>query len=146
VKASVFQTGYFLYLDRLFLCIKANSFHYLTQIIPRSSGVYTPLDFLFGVQWLRLVPCNEPLRVESRGKLPLCLTKYHDIKGDWSGGIAPIIFSLDPVWRWVVSFTPRPRYPREKRPCYPLDRRLGGPQITKGKKSPSLPLVGIETL
>jgi hypothetical protein len=25
--------------------------------------------------------------------------------------------------RWVVSFTPRPRYPR-----YPLDRRLGGPR------------------
>jgi hypothetical protein len=30
-------------------------------------------------------------------------------------------------WRRVVSFTHRPLYPQGKRPCYPLDRRLGGP-------------------
>jgi hypothetical protein len=29
----------------------------------------------------------------------------------------------------VVSFTPRPLYPQGKSPWYPLDRRLGGPQI-----------------
>jgi hypothetical protein len=28
----------------------------------------------------------------------------------------------------VVSFTPRPLYPQGKRPWYPLDRRLCGPQ------------------
>jgi hypothetical protein len=28
----------------------------------------------------------------------------------------------------VVSFTPRPFYPRRKRPLYPLDRSLGGPR------------------
>jgi len=32
------------------------------------------------------------------------------------------------IWRWVVSFTPRPLYRRGKSPRYPLDRRLGGPQ------------------
>jgi hypothetical protein len=31
-------------------------------------------------------------------------------------------------WRWVVSFTPLPLYPR-----YPLDRRLGGPQSRSGR-------------
>jgi hypothetical protein len=35
-------------------------------------------------------------------------------------------------WRWVASFTPRPLYPREERPRYPLDRRLGGPQSQSG--------------
>jgi len=28
----------------------------------------------------------------------------------------------------VVSFTPQLLYPQGKSPCYPLDRRLGGPQ------------------
>jgi hypothetical protein len=31
-------------------------------------------------------------------------------------------------WRWVVSFTPQPLYPRGKSPCYPLYGRLDGPQ------------------
>jgi hypothetical protein len=31
-------------------------------------------------------------------------------------------------WRWVVSFTPRPLYPRGKSLQYPLDRKLSGPQ------------------
>jgi hypothetical protein len=33
----------------------------------------------------------------------------------------------------VVSFTPRPLYPRGKGPLYPLDRRLGGPQSRSGR-------------
>jgi len=32
----------------------------------------------------------------------------------------------------VVSFTPRPLYPRGKRPRYPLDRRLDGLQSRSG--------------
>jgi hypothetical protein len=32
-------------------------------------------------------------------------------------------------WRWVVTFTPRPLYPR-----YILDRRLGGPQNQSGRR------------
>jgi hypothetical protein len=35
---------------------------------------------------------------------------------------------------WVVSFTPRPLCPRGKRPRYPLDRRLGGPQNRYGER------------
>jgi hypothetical protein len=50
------------------------------------------------------------------------------MKGCWgSGGIAPRILNLGTRWRWVVSFTPKPLYPQGKRPCYPLDRRLGVP-------------------
>jgi len=47
-----------------------------------------------------------------------------------NGGIAPRILYLGTSWRWVVSFTPRPLYRRERQPpprCQ-LDRRLGGPQ------------------
>jgi hypothetical protein len=60
----------------------------------------------------------------------LHLTKHHAIKT--YGGIAR---------RSVVSFTPRPVYPRGKRPQYSLDRRLDGTQSRsergdeKGKKS-----------
>jgi len=46
-----------------------------------------------------------------------------------SGGIVPCIPNLGTRWIWVVSFTPWPLYSRTKSPCYPLDRRLGGPQI-----------------
>jgi hypothetical protein len=34
----------------------------------------------------------------------------------------------------VVSFMPRPLYPRGKSPRYPLDRRLGGPQNRSGRR------------
>jgi hypothetical protein len=34
----------------------------------------------------------------------------------------------------VVSFTPRPLYPRGKSPRYPLDRRLGGPQSRSARR------------
>ena len=33
----------------------------------------------------------------------------------------------------VVSFTPRPLYPRRKRPGYPLNMRLGGPRTHCGR-------------
>jgi hypothetical protein len=68
-------------------------------------------------------------RFTQKVKLPLCLTNYalrHE--GVWgSGCIDQRVLYLGPSWRWVVSFTPRPLYPRGKSPLYPLDRRLGGP-------------------
>jgi hypothetical protein len=39
------------------------------------------------------------------------------------------ILDLGTRWRWVVSFMPRPLYPR-----YPLDRRLGGPKSRSGRR------------
>jgi hypothetical protein len=50
-----------------------------------------------------------------------------------SGCIDPHFLDLGTSWRWVVNFTPRPLYPREKSPRYPLDRRLGGPQSRSGR-------------
>jgi hypothetical protein len=47
----------------------------------------------------------------------------------------------------VVSFTPRPLYLQGKSPCYPLDRRLGGPQGRSGRggeEKNSQPPPGIE--
>jgi hypothetical protein len=58
-------------------------------------------------------------------------------------------FDLGTRWRWVVSFTPRPLYPRGKRPWYPLSRRLGGPQSRSGRggvEKNSHPLPAFETL
>jgi hypothetical protein len=61
--------------------------------------------------------------------VPVLLTEHHAMKTYWrSGGIAPRILDLGTRWRWVVSFTPWPIYPQGKKPWYPLDRRLGGPQ------------------
>jgi hypothetical protein len=56
------------------------------------------------------------------------------MKTYWGNGcIAPCILDLGTRWRWVVSFTPRPLYPKKKSPWYPLDRRLGGPQSRSGR-------------
>jgi hypothetical protein len=50
-------------------------------------------------------------------KFPLCWTKQHAMKTYWgSGGIAPRMLDLGTRRRWVVSFTPRPLYPRERAP------------------------------
>jgi hypothetical protein len=56
------------------------------------------------------------------------------------------ILDLGTSWTRVVSFTPRPLYPLGKSPCYPLDRRLGGPQndLKDVKKRKFLTLPGLE--
>jgi hypothetical protein len=64
-------------------------------------------------------------------KLSLYLTNEalrHE--GVWGNGcIDPYSLDLGTSWRWVVSFTPRPLYPR-----YPLDRRQGGPYSRSGRR------------
>jgi hypothetical protein len=45
-----------------------------------------------------------------------------------SGGIAPRVLNIGARWKWVVSFAPRPLYPR-----YQLDRRLDKPQSRSGQ-------------
>jgi hypothetical protein len=49
-----------------------------------------------------------------------------------SGGIAPRILNLVTRWWWVVIFTLRPLYPREKSSRHPLVRWLYGPQGQSG--------------
>jgi hypothetical protein len=63
-----------------------------------------------------------------------------------SGDIAPRIIDLGTRWRWMVSFTLLPLYPQGKSPCYPLDRRLGGPQSRseRGGEKNSQPLPVLE--
>jgi hypothetical protein len=42
-----------------------------------------------------------------KGKLPLCLSKYHGLKTYWgNGGIAPRILNPGTRWGWVIIFTP----------------------------------------
>jgi hypothetical protein len=60
-------------------------------------------------------------------------------------GIDPRNLDLGTSWRWVVSFTPRSLYPREKSPRYPLERRLSGAQNTDSndrKHNPVQPRAG----
>jgi hypothetical protein len=64
-----------------------------------------------------------------------------------SEGIALLILDLGTRWGLVVSFTPRPFYLQGKSPRYPLDKRLGGPQIRSGRggeEKNSQPPPGIE--
>jgi hypothetical protein len=72
----------------------------------------------------------------SKVKLSLCLTNYalrHE--GVWGSGCIDTYFlDLGTSWRWAVSFTPRPLYPRRKSLRYQLDRRLGGPQRWSGRR------------
>jgi hypothetical protein len=69
-------------------------------------------------------------------KFSRCLTNWalhHE--GVWWTGCIDLHF-VNPVtsWRWVVSSTPRPLYPRGKWPRYPLDRRMGGPHNRPGRR------------
>jgi hypothetical protein len=85
---------------------------------------------------MRCVPCFYLQSIMGKVKLPLCLTNSalrHE--GLWeSDCIDPRFLDLGTSWRWGVSFTPRPLYPRRKSPRYPLDRRLGGPQSRSGRR------------
>jgi hypothetical protein len=75
---------------------------------------------------------HSQIRLQWRGaqlKLSLCLFKHYPMKTyRLSRGIVPRILKLGARWRWVVSFTPRPLYPR-----YQLDRRLGWPERRSGR-------------
>jgi hypothetical protein len=64
--------------------------------------------------------------------------------GEWR--YSSTFLDLGTRWRWVVSFTSLPLYPRGYRPRYPLDRRLGGPQSQSGLcgEEKNLTLPGIE--
>jgi hypothetical protein len=56
-------------------------------------------------------------------------------KSVWkSGCINPHNLNLGTSWRWVVSVTLRPLYPRRNSFPYQLDRRLGGPQSQYGRR------------
>jgi hypothetical protein len=48
---------------------------------------------------------------------------------------------LGTSYRWVVSFRPRPLYSCAKRPRYPLDSRLDGPQNRAGRREEEKTLV-----
>jgi hypothetical protein len=85
--------------------------------------------------------------VKVKIKLCLCLIKHYSMKktGEWS--YSSTILDIGTRWRWVVSSTPGPLYPREKSPRYELDRRLFGPQILSrrcGIDKNLLPMPGIE--
>jgi hypothetical protein len=73
-------------------------------------------------------------RIKVQVKLSLCLTNQALCReGVWRSGRIDPYFDLGTSWRWVVSFTPLPLYPRGKRLRYPLVRRLGGPQSRSGR-------------
>jgi hypothetical protein len=63
-----------------------------------------------------------------------------------NGGIVPRILDFGTRCEWSAS-RPPPFYSQGKSPCYPLDRRLGGPQSRSGSggiEKNSQPLPGLE--
>jgi hypothetical protein len=56
---------------------------------------------------------------------------HHAMKTYGDGGMA-LSLDLSTRWRWIVSFTPTPLYPRGKSPRYQFDRRVGGQQSRYG--------------
>jgi hypothetical protein len=53
-------------------------------------------------------------KVKVKVKSSLCLTKHHALKTYWGNRCIVLrILDLGTRWRSVVSFTPRPLYPRE---------------------------------
>jgi hypothetical protein len=81
-------------------------------------------------------------------KLPLCVTnKALHRKDLWgNGGIGPRILDLGTSWRWVVSFTTRPRYLRGKRLCTHWIWSCVGPRarLDDMESTKMLPLPGLE--
>jgi hypothetical protein len=83
---------------------------------------------------IHLLP-HMPRATQGKGKVVLVLN--YDV---WrSGCISPRFLDPGTSWRWVVSITPRPIYPRGSSPQYSLDRRLGEPREDR-----ILPLRGLE--
>jgi hypothetical protein len=67
------------------------------------------VQFLFDWSW------SETVKVKV--KFPLCLTKNYAMKKYWGAEVQLHAFLTSAQdGRWVVSFTPRPPYPREKTP------------------------------
>jgi hypothetical protein len=87
-------------------------------------------------------------KIKGKVKLSLCFNTEPRREGVLgSGGIAPRILDLGTIWRWVVSFTPRPFHLQGKNAWYPLDRMLGGTQSRSGRGGEdknSQPLPGLE--
>jgi hypothetical protein len=55
------------------------------------------------------------------------------MKAYWlSGGIAPLICNFGTEWRWLVSLTSRPLYPRTMSPYKPIEE-VGGLQCQSGR-------------
>jgi hypothetical protein len=98
-------------------------------------GWHFNMLFLFGLPW-KLILWTSSYHLFSvllyKVKLSLCLTTPTPLRRMGERMCRPT-FSWPRHYRWVVSFTPRPLYPRGKSPRYPLDRRLGGLQSRSGR-------------
>jgi hypothetical protein len=102
--------------------IKANDFNTESNSKSFFSNIFANFYFLSHV-------CNKMV------KLYQCLNNWtlrHEGIGG-SGCIDPHFLDLSTSWSWMVSFTPRPLYPREKNPRHQLDRMLGEPQSQSGR-------------
>jgi hypothetical protein len=89
-----------------------------------SQANYIPIDLI-----TLLTKRTRYDKIKVKVKLSLCfITEHHAVKSYCgSRGKASIILDLGARWRWVVSFTPRPLYPRE---------RAAGTRWTGGRVGP----------
>jgi len=93
---------------------------------PFSTEVKNAWSYTSAPQYAFVVWCS----FKKTGRtLYLYLTKNYAMKTCWrSGGTGPRVLNRGNRWRWEVSFTPWPLYPR-----YPLDRKLGRSQSRSGR-------------
>jgi hypothetical protein len=84
------------------------------------SLVVTPIELIGSLTWPRRILLETCLESAETGTVQRLFT--------WpTACIDPYFLNLGTSWRWVVSFTPRPLYPRGKSHRSPLDSTLGGP-------------------
>ena len=85
--------------------------------------------------WATTGPVTETLFFSSSSSVVTSiLSLCAHIEGMWeSRGMVPVILDIDTRLRSVASFTLRPPFYQENNSWYPMNMRLGGPQIPSGK-------------
>jgi hypothetical protein len=111
------------------------------------SFVYSEGSSYWEFSWFFLAPPGTCIGNSLNLSRTFFRSRYSDGTRAWSGSIFPTILDLCTRWKSVVSFTPRPLYPRVRSFWYLLDRRLDGSERQSGhcgEEKNLLSLPGIE--
>jgi hypothetical protein len=96
-------------------------------------------EILIRLRWWNALKYPVLWLVKGRVVPVLFLTEHHAMKAYWGVEVwIHACFDLGTRWRWVVGFRLRPLYSQGKRPWYPFDRRLSGPQSRES--NPNTPI------
>jgi hypothetical protein len=121
--------SYFLGFSTEFFLLISEEFSVMHLIsVDRKQKLSSTLGTELRLTVIRRTETHLLLNPKGKGKvLPVFnwAPRHEGVSGEWRySSTHSLTSALD---GGVVSFTPRPLYPQEKSPRYPLDRRLGGP-------------------